>query len=471
MNNNTTAAKKWSPSLFIDKLKGLVTSRGIDVASGSIITRNEQGRITGTVSIDSLCDFGSPFQADRNFINLFESVPEVAFPILFIAERAALGEYQLKKYADDSVVFDNEQVNRFLSTPNPLTTFKEFVTSYFAYELITGNSYISASVLDSFSDEIWKWCDSYWVLPADMVDIESPPRVPIFTSAKKEEIIQSYRLSANGQFLDFPPSTILHTKDVNFRFDSDFLKGKSRLTSQMKPISNLIAVYEARNVIYVKRGGLGFLVNKKVDEMGSASMTPTERDNILSEYQRVYGLRGDKSPIGISMIDMGFIRTNLSIQELEPFEETLVDACQIAGAYGIPSVLIPRKDNSTFSNQENAEKAVYSSVIIPRAKEFAKNLTSFLGLEKSGLYIDVDFSNVAVLQKNFKEKQEAKKVTSEKCRQEFLSGIITLNDWRAQIGESKVDNPLYRKLMLEMSESELATIRNIYNPQQKGNVQ
>jgi len=43
-----------------------------------------------------------------------------------------------------------------------------------------------------------------------------------------------------------------------------------------------------------------------------------------------------------------FVRTNLSIAELQPFEETLADAINIAGAYGIPAVLVPRKDQSTF---------------------------------------------------------------------------------------------------------------------------
>ena len=45
----------------------------------------------------------------------------------------------------------------------------------------------------------------------------------------------------------------------------------------------------------------------------------------------------------------------MTIEELQPFEETLASASVIAGAYNIDSVLIPRKDHSTFSNLREAE--------------------------------------------------------------------------------------------------------------------
>ena len=38
---------------------------------------------------------------------------------------------------------------------------------------------------------------------------------------------------------------------------------------------------------------------------------------------------------------LSFVRTNLTIAELQPFEETLADAISISGAYGIPAVLVP----------------------------------------------------------------------------------------------------------------------------------
>lgn len=408
-----------------------------------------------------LFDYGIPLVAERNFISLFESVPEVAFPILYIAERIAGGNYQLKKESDDSIIWDNNEINKLLTNPNSIFDFGGFVKAYYCYYLTTGNAYIKAAISDTFSKkEIWRWCDNYWVLPSNRVKIDTPMNIPLFSNATKEEIIKSYKLTINGRTDEISPNLILHKKDINLSLDN-ILQGKSRLISRMKPISNLIAVYEARNVIYVKRGALGAIVNKKSDESGDVPLTKSEKEDVRKEYQENYGVSIDKSPVAIINHPIDFIRMNMSIQELMPFEETLEDAIQIASIFGIPSLLVPRKDQGTFSNMLTAERSVYSSVIIPEANIFCKSLTSFLGLDKSGMYLDVDFSHIDVMSDGLHDKQKTKSVTSEKCRKEFLSGVITLNDWRAQIGESKVNDEIYSKLILQMNENELNRIRII----------
>lgn len=414
------------------------------------------------VDYSFLFDYGIPFLAERNFIALFESLPEVAFPIIYISERISGGNYQLKKVKDDSVVWDNEEINKLFSNPNSLYSFDEFIKTFYCYYLLTGNAYIKAAVSDTYARrEMWKWCDNYWVLPSDCITLNTPLRVPLFTNASKEEIIKSYLLSFNGIHEDISPQIVFHKRDVNISFKSDYLQGKSRLFSRMKPISNLIAVYEARNVIYVKRGALGAIVNRTRDESGDVPLLASEKEEIRKDWMETHGVSSDKYPFAIINHPVDFIRMNMSISELMPFEETLEDAIQIAAAYQIPSLLVPRRDQGTFSNQLTAEKSFYSSVIIPEAKSFCKDLTSFLGLEKSGLYIDVDFSHIAVMSDGFKDEQTTKSIISVKCKNEFLSGIITLNDWRAQIGESKVDDTIYSKLILQMDDSEIERIKNI----------
>ncbi|MCL1942618.1 MAG: phage portal protein [Candidatus Azobacteroides sp.] len=420
-----------------------------------------------------LFDSGIPFVADRNFITLFETVPEVAFPVLYISDRIAGGNYQLKRTKDDSVIWDNEQINKLLNNPNSISNFSEFIKTYYCYYYVTGNAYIEASISDTFSKkgEIWEWCDNYWVLPSNRITINTPLYVPLFSNAERDKIIKSYRLTVNGQMRDINPNAVLHKKEINLSITDNFLQGKSRLASRMMPVSNLISVYEARNVIYTKRGALGAIVNRQRDESGDVLLTPKEKDEIRKENLEIYGLRKDKSPVAIINHPVDFVRMNMSIRELMPFEETFEDAIQIAAAYGIPSILVTRKDQGTYSNQPTAERSVYSSIIIPEAKRFCNELSSFLGLEKSGMYLDVDFSHIAVMKEGFKEEQQTKALTSEKCGKEFLSGIITLNDWRAQIGESKVEDPIYSKLILQMDDKELDRIRTILTIQSNGRIE
>lgn len=411
----------------------------------------------------------TPYVANANFITLFNTVPEVAWPVNYIASRAAGAKYVLKKFDDDSVVWNNEAVNRILVKPNSFDTWYRTLWKHFAYKLVTGNSFIKAAMSDAFagSKTLYKWCDRYVTLEEPYVTIEYKRQMgDIYGVSDVEDVVQCY-YHDYGQFVHRPiaPQCVFHDVDDTFGFyNGDPLKAKSRLCSVLKAISNLIAVYEARNVIYVKRGGLGWLVSEMADDMGSRALTSTEKKQILEEADKMYGFGEGKYPYGISDVKLSFVRTNLSITDLQPFDETLADAVVIAGIYGIPPVLIPRKDQSTYSNQANAEKAVYSSVIIPLVQRFCQEFTHFLGLDQDGLYIDADFSGVDCLQAGKKEEQEVHRSIADRCKMEFESGVITLNDWRAQQGYQRVEDTLYDKLVSEMTPEEIQRLKQFINP-------
>lgn len=435
----------------------------------------EETLTTSNIWVDEL--FSSPYTCSHNFLTLFRSVPEVSFPIDYIASRIASANFQFKKVKDDSIIWANKSLNQILLRPNCLMTWKQNVYQHFVYKLCLGNSFTRAAMSDSFSNaEKWRYCSNYWELPADCVDVLPVlgNSTPLFGIADQEDIISGYRLNY-GIFstMNIPAYQIWHDRDglVNYNSGNGFMKSRSRLFSQMKPISNLIAVYEARNVIYVKRGGLGFLINMKQDESGPIAMTENEKKEILQQHYGKYGVGKNQMPYGLSDIPLAFVRTNLTIAELQPFEETLADAISISGAYGIPAVLVPRKDQATFSNQSTAEKGVYSSIIIPLAKQFCSEFTQFLGLESSGYYLDCDFSNVDCLQEGLKESEEVKTNINARCKDQFLSGLITYNDWRAQIGESKFEEPMFDKTLFEMSDQERDIVKQIFSLNTKSEVE
>lgn len=411
----------------------------------------------------------TPYVANANFVTLFNTVPEVAWPVNFIASRAAGAKYLLKKFKDDTVVWDNEVINHMLVMPNAFETWYRTLWKHFAYKLVTGNSFIKAAMSDAFSGAktLYKWCDRYITLEEPYVTIDYKTNMgDIYGVADLEDVVNCYYHNY-GTFTKraIPPQCVFHDVDDAFGFyNGDPLRAKSRLMAVLKAISNLIAVYEARNVIYVKRGGLGWLVSEMSDDMGSRALTSAEKKQILEEADKMYGFGEGKYPYGISDVKMNFVRTNLSIADLQPFDETLADAVIIAGIYGIPPVLIPRKDQSTYSNQANAEKAVYSSVIIPLVQRFCQEFTHFLGLDQDGLYLDADFSDVDCLQTGKKEEQEVHRLISDRCKIEFESALITLNDWRAQQGYERVEDPLYDKLVSEMTPDEIDRVKLFTNP-------
>lgn len=435
-------------------------------------TSKEVIGITDRRSVQFRQEIASPYVADRNFMKLFLSVPEVFFPIDFIASRIAKAHFELKRSKDDSVVWCNRRMDKILSNPNCLMGWSELIYTHFVYKLATGNGFVRAAMPESLrtpSASIYRNCNHFWPMPAPaMKAVPSDYRIPLFGICDKEDIIKEYRLElANYERLSIPTWQIWHDRDGIASLTETgnmFLKSPSRLLSVMKAISNLIAVYEARNVIYVKRGGIGFLVSLKRDETGSTAMEPKEKKEIEDYLDKSYGLGVGQRPIGVTDVPLSFVRTNLSISELQPFEETLQDAITIAGAYGIPDVLVPRKDHSTFNNQANAEKTAYCGVIIPMAQQFCREMTSFLGLDRDGLYLDCNFSDVDCLQVGLKEAEQVKKLINDRCRVQFADGLISFNDWRAQIHESQLDIELYPwagKLKFEMTDEELALIAKI----------
>ena len=290
----------------------------------------------------------------------------------------------------------------------------------------------------------------------------------MFGIAKIEELIKGYNLDLGAYSgLTIPNYQIWHDRDgiPELIKGSGYLKADSRLLAVKKPIANLIAVYEARNVIYLKRGALGFIVAQKSDETGTVALEPNEKEELRKEFNSKYGFGEGKSPYVITDIPVNFIKTSSSIAEMQPFDETLEDAIKIASVFGIPSVLVPRKDQSTFSNQDTAEKSVYTSVIIPAAKRFCEALTTFLGLEQKDLYLDCDFSDVACLQIGLKESEEVKKLTNERCLSQFNNGLISINDWRSQIHEDALDGDIFDKTKFEMTPEEIARVDSVIKAQ------
>lgn len=429
---------------------------------------------------------GSPYKNTKSHIELFTSVPEVFFPIDFIARRIAGAEFEIRRTRDDSIVWcsghgkNAKIVTNLLKNPNCLQKFDELVYCHIVYKLCEGNAFMrSAMSSDINPEEKFRWVSNLWTLPGSLITTKlKNTSVPLYGVCDLDDLIGCYVLNVPGSTpIKIPTAQIWHDRDTLPAMDnsSKLAFSGSRLDSVMPAIETVQAVYTARNTIYSKSGAIGIITNKARDEAGHQAYTEEERKELHDHYNQNYGLLNDnQSPVLITDADVNYIRTAMSIKELEPFEETLLDAITIAGAYGIPDVLVPRKDHSTFSNQSTAEKGVYTGIIIPMANQFCKSLTDFLGLEKAGYYISCSFSTVDCLQQGMKEAEEVKKLVNERCEREFHAGLICFNAWRAEIHENALEGDVFNKTKFEMSPEELDFIYSIINyntrqPQQEKN--
>jgi phage portal protein BeeE len=241
------------------------------------------------------------------------------------------------------------------------------------------------------------------------------------------------------------------------------LDGKSPLLSAEKAIANLIAVYEARGAIYVKRGALGLLVSRKSDASGSVALTDDEKKQVREDYNNTYGVTGNRDLTAITDQPMDYLRIGMSIEELLPFDETLADAAAIYACIGVPLSLMPRKDQSTYANQAADEKSLYINTVIPLAKKYALAYTQYFRLMEQAQpkYIDVDFSHVAVLQDDRSKEATAAKTEGDTWKVRFDNGLCSLNEWITAFNGTPGTDPMYSLKKYEMDETQLGKLNPI----------
>lgn len=453
---------KWLTDILKFKNAGIVGNPEPSAVFGKPETVLDERRITRVNSVEAAIRMNRMYGAVSGMTEFF-ALPEVFFPIDFIASRIAGAHFEIKKNSDDSIVWcanrsrETKEIARLLNKPNWLQSWPEFVYTYFMQKLATGNTFMrgamNTDIFDS-STEKWKWCKNLWVVPSSIVSIETTRMggiVNMFGCEDIEDVITGYRI--NGT-VNVPQWQMFHDRDLYAEAgdgNADFLWSPSRLAATKRNITILKRVYDARNTIFDKCGALGIITNRSTDETGHVAMDATDKKELVDHYNNTYGPTDGKSPTVITDANVDYLKTGASISELQPFDETLADAIEIAGMFNIPAVLVPRKDQSTFSNQATAEKSVYTSVIIPMCKKFCENLTLFLGLKD--YYISCNFDDVDCLQTGRKEEQN-KKLVNDRCRQQFLDGLISYNDWRAQIHESAKEGEMFSKTLFEMTDEE-----------------
>lgn len=376
------------------------------------------------------------YYGQSNFLELFHCLPEIFAPIHEIASRVADAHWELRKAWNDEVDFNDEAFNRLFSTPNPFMNMQQFVYMSVCYFLLTGRLFWSRN-LPSTLEQRYANILSWFALPSHQVVVDQKKNVDIYTCTEAEDFIIKYQLrdsviGTKGR--TFEPREVMPVINYSLRQAYDLNRNNSPLLGAEKAIKNLIPVYEARGVIYIKRGAMGFIVSRKTDDSGSVALTSSETDQLLRDYQRTYGVLTGKSNIGITGQPIDYISIGMTIKELMPFEETLADAIAIYSTLRVPRHLVPSKDAGTFSNVDSAMKAFYDNVIIPLATMFADTWTTGMYFSNQRKYVFPNFDHVNYLQDDKKLEAEVEKIISETAAFQYEKGMITKNERNGMIG-------------------------------------
>lgn len=399
----------------------------------------------------------------QNFITLFYCLPEVFAPVNEIASRVADAVWQLRKEWNDEVDYKNADFNRLFSSPNPLMSHKQFVWQAVCYEILCGANIEYFNKPSTLPDEIGSVM-SWWNAPTHRVKIDKKKNVDTYSATSINDFVNAYYALENGHERRMDIANVLPLMNLDLQAGNQIDKFKSQLHGAHLAIKNLIPVYEARGVIYIKRGALGFLVSRKSDDSGLVSLTKGEKEEAQQNFQQTYGLSAGKHQVAVTAAPVEYISTSMSIQELQPFDETLADAVAIYKVLRVPRHFVPSKETSTYANADSDTVSFYDDVIIPMAHRYAQAWTTYFNIDRR--YIYPDFSHIKVLQRNRKEKAEVDKTNGATMYQRWTSGAITLNEWIVSFDGTKGVGNIYEKKFFDLTPEEIDLVKNVLNLKQ-----
>ncbi len=364
---------------------------------------------------------------------------------------------------------DGGVLRELMQQPNPLQSTYEWLLQRKVNFEVFGNAYTYASNPIGYENKFtYKDINVLNNLPSYGIK-------PVLTgkwleATTKDEIIKEYKLEGfRGQNKTLPTNCVFHSNTVNIKMDQNFTEGISDLLALQKPISNIDAAYESRNVLIKKRGALGILTSdKKDDVMGSLPLNETEIAEVQKSFEK-YGLLEDQHSFLISPQPLKYQKTVMNVKELMLFEEIESNAIAVANAKGVPELLAKYYiKGGTFKNLDASEKRLYDSTIIPETNDFMIGLNNFLGTREFDIELQGSYDHLNVLQVNKKEESETKKVKQETAKSQFMSGLTTFGQYAVACEVDLEDKQLESKRIWDLDDNQLRAIGVATNTKSDG---
>lgn len=318
-------------------------------------------------------------------------------------------------------------LQKLLKKPNPLQSWNQLLSQAKVYEQVFGEVFFFAIIPAGFSDK--SKIKALWVVPNWIINVRLTGKH--YFQTELADIIEGYDISLNGSITPLPDGSVIHIRDIN-QNSTDVTRGQSRLASLQDPISNIVAAYEARNVLITRKGALGILSNQTRDAAGAVPLKEGEKEEVQEEFKK-YGLSKEQYQVIITNANLKWQPMTFPTKDLMLFEEIEDDVRAIADNFDYPMYLLGFKEGSTYSNVGEAKKSLYQDTIIPEADGWAEAFTSFFELEGLGLKLSVYYDHLDVFQQSEKEKAEAFKVKNEGFKIAYEMGVVTREEWRIGI--------------------------------------
>lgn len=322
------------------------------------------------------------------------------------------------------ILIENSPIVKILENPNPLMHGNDHIRQWNENKCVYGNNY----------EYLQRGLPTLPVvgmtnLPAAQMQIHVSGKW--YAQRRIEDIILGYELQDSAGMTPFTTDEINHTRYISGK---NPVKGESPMSSLHMPLSNIRGAYGFRNTIINRKGALGILSNDAKDSSGAIPLTEKERTRLNDEYQRLYGINDGQMQTIMTNSSLKWQAMTFPTKDLMLFEEVSEDFLAIIDAYGLNANIFSRTTGSTFENLSEGIKQAYQSTIIPEAEELAMNRTQVFNLIERGEWLELDYSHIAVLQENQKEKSEVLEKKANAVSTLATLGLYTPDQLRSVFG-------------------------------------
>lgn len=396
----------------------------------------------------------------QDLINWYYKNP-IFYSIVMVKARCdANRRYVIKKRGTEDIEKETTRktipgkLYRLLNRPNILESGWEFRMKKKVFEEVTGNSMVYGNVPVGFKNK-FEYLSSLWNCWPQYMQIKLTGQY--FDATKISDIISGWRFEYGTYRRDFASEDVMLRNKPAIDPMDGLVLGRATAYSQTRPLSNIDMAYESRNSVMANRGMDVILSSGKEDDNGPVPLLHEEHDEIKKAIKG-YGALEDQEWAFFSSLPLNVTPINRDVRKLGLFEEIATDTIALCHAWGVPEILVKLYlQGATFENQEASLRALYQNTLIPESEDDDVELNSFLGLDDTEWCIASSFDHIACLQMAKQVKATANSLTSTYMERLFMLGMVTMNQWLAELDLPSVDG-LGDKRLPEMDEEDMKFI-------------
>ncbi|MDB5507330.1 MAG: Transfer Agent portal protein [Devosia sp.] len=343
---------------------------------GGVVAPRETKTVQSLVSITSL---GEADWSRRSFVSLvtegFAKNPVMYRCIRLIAESANRVPLLVN---DGGKLLSEHPLLTLLSRPNPRQSGGEMFEAVFSYLETAGNAYLSAGIVDGEVREL------YALRPDRMRVVVDGAGWPVAYAYTVHGKLREFRLDAE------PIAGVLHMALFD-PLDDAYGMAPLQAAQQSLDIHNASAKWNKA------------LLDNSAQPSGALVYAPGSNlsDDQFKRLKEelVEGFAGARNAGRPMVLEGGLDWKTIAMtpRDMDFIEARNAAARDIALAFGVPPMLLGIPGDLTYSNQVEANKALWRHTIIPLVRRVADDLSFWLGPAFGGVTLVPDLDGIEAL--------------------------------------------------------------------------